>query len=118
VTGIGGFFFRARDPEGLSAWYARALGLESVGGPLLVPREGAGRAVLAPFPSDTDYFGDGGRWAMVNLRVDDLDAVRDRLRAEGAVVDERTEDLEYGRFGWFTDPEGNRVELWQPAPGG
>jgi predicted enzyme related to lactoylglutathione lyase len=55
---------------------------------------------------------------MVNLQVDDLDAVRDRLRAEGAVVDERTEDLEYGRSGWFTDPEGNRVELWEPAPGG
>jgi predicted enzyme related to lactoylglutathione lyase len=70
--------------------------------------------VFAFFPKDTDYFGSGKQQAMVNLRVDDLDAVLETLRAAGADIDPKREDHDYGRFAWFSDPEGNRVELWQP----
>ena len=68
----------------------------------------------APFDADTDYFGSHDQQAMVNYRVNDLDAMLAQLRAAGAIVDNRIEDSEYGKFGWATDPEGNRLELWQP----
>lgn len=68
----------------------------------------------APFDADTDYFGSRKQQAMVNYRVNDLDAMLAQLRAAGAIVDSRIEDSEYGKFGWATDPEGNRLELWQP----
>jgi predicted enzyme related to lactoylglutathione lyase len=72
--------------------------------------------VFAHFPRDTAYFGDGPQQAMVNLRVDDLDGLLARLAAAGVRIDPRREDLSYGRFAWIWDPEGNRVELWQPLP--
>ena len=71
--------------------------------------------VWAPFPADTEYFGPSGQQTMVNFRVRDLDAMLEQLRAAGVVVDERVEEIEFGRFGWATDLEGNRFELWQPA---
>ena len=71
--------------------------------------------VWAPFPADTEYFGPSGQQTMVNFRVRDLDAMLEQLRAAGVVVDERVEEMEFGRFGWATDLEGNRFELWQPA---
>jgi predicted enzyme related to lactoylglutathione lyase len=70
--------------------------------------------VWATFPDDTNYFGTPTALFMVNFRVRNLDAMLDQLRAAGAKVDERTEDYDYGRFGWATDPEGNRFELWEP----
>lgn len=70
--------------------------------------------VLAFFPPDTQYFGPSEQRSMLNLRVDDLDAVLDKLRAGGVEIDPRREDYDYGRFAWFKDPEGNRVELWEP----
>lgn len=115
ALGIGGVFFRARDPKGLAAWYAEHLGLpvEDYGGATLSAAEGD-VTVWSPFPADTDYFGSRGQQAMVNYRVRDLDAMLAQLREAGAAVDERVEEHEYGRFGWAADPEGNRFELWQP----
>lgn len=112
VTGLGGVFFRARDPAALKAWYEETLG---------VPAEDLMRSdglVFAIFDSDTDYFGPSGQGFMVNFRVVSLDRTVERLRAAGVEVDEETQDQEgVGRFGWAVDPEGNRFELWEPAEG-
>jgi predicted enzyme related to lactoylglutathione lyase len=111
VVGIGGVFFRAKDPEALRAWYAEHLGIDvqDWGG---APFEG-GTTVWSIFASD-NYFGPSGQQSMVNYCVDDLDAMLERLRGAGVPVDDKIEDSELGRFGWATDPEGNRFELWQP----
>jgi len=114
VLGIGGHFIRAADPVALGGWYRDCLGLDAdeTG---LWPQE-AGPTVFATFESETDYFGSRAQQAMVNFRVRDLDAMLAQLRAKGADVVEETQDIEgVGRFGWVTDPEGNRIELWQPA---
>jgi predicted enzyme related to lactoylglutathione lyase len=120
VQGVGGVFFRALDPEALGRWYAEHLGVEidpSYGGTSFRWHEG-GSTVWAPFPMDTDYFGPSGQAWMVNFRVADLDAMLAQLRKAGVPVDDEVEVSEFGRFGWATDPEGNRFELWQPPPGG
>lgn len=117
VTGIGGVFFRARDPEALAAWYREHLGIPVEEGQTYgaFSSSGAGEpTVWSAFPADTDYFGPGSAELMVNYRVRDLDAMLDQLRDAGVEVDDRVEDHEYGRFGWATDPEGNRFELWEP----
>lgn len=121
VTGIGGIFFKARDPEGLRAWYRDHLGLALTdwGGAVFEPTmvSPAGRPstlVWSIFPADTEYFAPSTAAFMINYRVDDLDQVLAALRAEGCRVDERVESSELGRFGWVVDPEGNRVELWEP----
>jgi predicted enzyme related to lactoylglutathione lyase len=113
VIGIGGTFFRARDPDALKAWYTEHLGL-----PDAVFKSPAGTLVWGAFAEDTDYFGPGGQQWMLNYRVDDLDAVLERLRAAGVeIVDKRQDQEGVGRFGWAVDPEGNRFELWEPAEG-
>jgi predicted enzyme related to lactoylglutathione lyase len=114
AQGIGGVFFRSPDPGALAAWYAEHLGLdvEEWGGSV-ISAEAGDVTVWSPFPADTDYW-PAGQQAMVNYRVRDLDAVLARLRAAGVEVDERVEETENGRFGWAVDPDGNRVELWQP----
>lgn len=122
VTGIGGVFFKARgDRAALLAWYQKHLGIDvqdwggttfrwhAPGAPEL-----DGATVWSVFPSDTTYFGPGPQTFMLNFRVRDLDAVLRDLRAEGCDVDPRVESSEFGKFGWVTDPEGNRVELWEP----
>jgi len=73
------------------------------------------QTVWAPFPADTDYFGSGDQQLMVNFRVGDLDAMLEQLRVAGIDVDDRVHEMEYGRFGWAVDPEGNRFELWEPT---
>jgi predicted enzyme related to lactoylglutathione lyase len=114
VLGIGGYFLRAADPAALGAWYRDCLGLDADENGLW--RQGDGPTVFATFESQTDYFGSRTQQAMLNFRVGDLDAMLAQLRAEGADVAEETQDMEgVGRFGWVTDPEGNRIELWQPA---
>jgi predicted enzyme related to lactoylglutathione lyase len=114
VLGIGGYFMRAADPAALGAWYRDCLGLDADENGLW--RQGAGPTVFATFESETDYFGSRAQQAMLNFRVRDLDAMLAQLRAKGADVGEETQAMEgVGRFGWVTDPEGNRVELWQPA---
>ncbi|MFD6493279.1 VOC family protein [Streptomyces sp. NPDC059944] len=114
VLGIGGYFLRAADPASLSAWYRDCLGLNTEENGLW--QQEAGPTVFAPFASDTDYFGSRAQQTMLNFRVRDLEAMLAQLRAKGADVAEETQDMEgVGRFGWVTDPEGNKIELWQPA---
>lgn len=118
VTGIGGAFFRARNPAALGRWYTEHLGIGAVTeAEDEVWWQEAGPTVWAPFPLDTDYFGRSDQGWMINFRVGDLDAMLRQLRDAGVPVDDRVEEMPgIGRFGWATDPEGNRFELWQPAP--
>ena len=114
VLGIGGYFMRAADPVALGAWYRDCLGLDADENGLW--RQETGPTVFATFESETDYFGSRAQQTMLNFRVRDLDAMLAQLRANGADVAKETQDMEgVGRFGWVTDPEGNRIELWQPA---
>lgn len=114
VLGLGGYFLRATDPEALGAWYRECLGVETDEHGSWTQE--AGPTVFAAFPSDTDHFGSRAQQTMLNFRVRDLDAMLAQLRERGAEVDERTQDMDgVGRFGWVTDPEGHRIELWQPA---
>ena len=114
VLGIGGYFLRTADPAALTAWYRDCLGLDADGNGLWRPD--AGPTVFATFESDTDYFGARNQRTMLNFRVRDLDAMLAQLRAKGTNVDQETQEMDgIGRFGWVTDPEGNRIELSQPA---
>ena len=114
VLGIGGHFIRATDPAALTAWFRDVLGLDfSEYGEWT---QQAGPTVFAAFEADTDYFGSPTQQAMLNFRVADLDAMLAQLRAAGADVSDDVQEMEgVGRFGWVTDPEGNRLELWQPS---
>jgi len=115
VSGIGGYFVRAADPEALGAWYRDCLGLDADENGLWHPD--AGPTVFAAFDAGTDYFGRRDQQTMLNFRVRDLDAMLAQLRAAGADVADDVQEMDgIGRFGWVTDPEGNRIELWQPAP--
>jgi predicted enzyme related to lactoylglutathione lyase len=115
VLGIGGTFLRAGDPAALLAWYAQHLGIEpSPWGGHVFEAEQGDVTVWTLIQVDTEYFGRREQQAMLNYRVRDLDAMLAQLRAAGAEVDEKVEDDENGRFGWATDPEGNRIELWEP----
>ncbi|MFE2822357.1 VOC family protein [Streptomyces sp. NPDC059271] len=114
VLGIGGYFLRAADPAALSDWYRDCLGLNTEENGLW--QQEAGPTVFAPFEAETDYFGSRAQQTMLNFRVRDLDAMLAQLRGKGADVAGETQDMEgVGRFGWVTDPEGNKIELWQPA---
>ncbi|MET7686881.1 VOC family protein [Streptomyces sp. NPDC005483] len=114
VLGIGGYFLRAAAPAALAAWYRDCLGLDADENGLW--RQEDGPTVFATFAAGTDYFGSPTQQTMLNFRVRDLDAMLAQLRACGADVAEETQDMEgVGRFGWVTDPEGHRIELWQPA---
>ena len=119
VTGIGGIFFKAHDPEKMAAWYQEHLGLAAKDqhtdfewrekdAPKTI-----GRTVWSLFPSDTDYFGPSSSGFMINYRVANLERMLAQLR-QGGVKVEKVEDYDYGRFAWITDPEGNRIELWEP----
>jgi predicted enzyme related to lactoylglutathione lyase len=114
VLGIGGYFIRATDPEALMTWYREALGLDlDEHG---VWAQEAGPTVFATFEPESDYFGSREQRTMLNFRVRDLGAMLAQLRAKGADVAAEAQDMEgVGRFGWVTDPEGNRIELWEPA---
>lgn len=123
VIGIGGIFFKAKDPKALGAWYRDHLGLplQSWGGAVFRPQPGdaaPGATVWTPFAQDSTYFGPGGSPFMVSFRVHDLHALLAALRAEGCAVDAQVDESEHGKFGWVTDPEGNRVELWEPPAEG
>jgi predicted enzyme related to lactoylglutathione lyase len=115
ITGFGGIFLRADDPKALYQWYERHLGLVNAEGSYAFPAPTQhAQVVFALFKPDKAYFPSAQK-AMVNLQVDDLDGVLDRLIAEGVTVDPKRESYDFGKFGWITDPEGNRVELWQPV---
>jgi predicted enzyme related to lactoylglutathione lyase len=116
VLGMGGIFFKARDPKSLAAWYREHLGVPIEAGQTYatLTASAGDPTVWSTFPMDTAYFGEGGSAFMFNYRVGNLDAMLAQLRAAGVWVDSRTEDYDYGRFGWAADPEGNRFELWEP----
>lgn len=122
VTGIGGIFFKAKDDEGLKRWYGEQLGIKFQEGNVAVfqwrdhddpKREGS--TVWNAFPKDTRYFDPSPAPFMVNFRVNGLDDLLDKLRKSGAQVDPKVETYDYGRFAWVMDPEGNRIELWEPV---
>ena len=116
AVGIGGVFLKARNPKELAAWYAEHLGVAAGddGSIVFDGPESAGMTVFAHFPTDTKYFGDGSQQSMVNFRVDNMDEMLVRLAAGGVRIDSKREDHDYGRFAWIWDPDGNRVELWEP----
>lgn len=116
AIGFGGVFLKASNPQVLARWYAEHLGIPSQDGGSLAfdgPKS-AGMTVFAHFPVDTKYFGEGAQAVMINFRVDDLDELLKQLAEAGVRIDPKREDVPYGRFAWIWDPEGNRVELWQP----
>jgi predicted enzyme related to lactoylglutathione lyase len=121
VVGIGGVFFKSEDPGTLGRWYQTHLGVDVQpwGGAAMYfnkrDRPGIGYTVWSPFAADTKYFEPSAKPFMINLRVDDLDAVLEQLRAAGASVLDRHEKGENGRFGYVMDPEGNLLELWQQS---
>lgn len=124
VTGIGGIFFKSRDPQALGAWYRRHLGIDvqAWGGAVFHWKgehnpQGQGSTTWSPFQADTDYFAPSSASFMVNFRVADLHALLAVLRAEGVTVMDKVEESEFGKFGWVLDPEGNKIELWQPPEG-
>lgn len=122
VTGLGGIFFKCDDVDKMRAWYEQHLGITpdpSFGGWIFHWRDyekpdETGYTVWSPFKSDTDYFAPSTRPYMVNYRVDDLDALLAALRQEGVWIDDKREEGDFGRFAWIMDPEGNRIELWEP----
>lgn len=121
VTGLGGVFFLSSNAERLRAWYTTHLGVGSESWGTVFPfREHAapeveGYTVWSISPDTSKYFGDSGQRFMLNYRVRDLDALLEKLRAEGVWIDEKRDDSEQGRFAWIKDADGNRIELWQPA---
>jgi predicted enzyme related to lactoylglutathione lyase len=124
VTGIGGIFFKAKDPVALRAWYMKHLGIDvqDWGGAAFRWSDEAGNptsgtTIWSVGGADGDQFAPGKSSFMINYRVADLHGLLAVLRGEGCDVLEKTEDSEYGKFGWVIDPEGNKVELWQPPEG-
>ena len=123
VRGVGGIFFKSENAGALREWYAKHLGIVSEGD------AGAGFKWSQPdspaeenmtawciFPAASKYFGESKSPLMVNYVVDDLHAVLKGLREEGVWVDPKVDEYEYGKFGWIMDPDGNRIELWEPLP--
>jgi predicted enzyme related to lactoylglutathione lyase len=120
ILGIGGIFFKSANRDQLSAWYREKLGIEH-------DQHGAmfkWRSVEDPeerltvwsiFPSTSDYFGPSQAPFMINYIVDDMDAFLEKMRKAGAQIDPKREDHDYGRFAWIFDPDGNKIELWEPA---
>jgi hypothetical protein len=125
VTGIGGIFIKARDPKVLAAWYSDNLGVPRANGaipPLFQWRDHddpqrVGNTVWGLFRSDTKYFAPSTAPFMINYRVNNLDRLLARLRAAGVTVEPKVVEDFNGKFGWAMDPEGNKVELWEPKPG-
>jgi predicted enzyme related to lactoylglutathione lyase len=121
ITGLGGVFIKASDPVALASWYQEHLGIgfhnnsyvdlpftDDSGKPT------AGTNVLSFFKSDSAYFNPSEKQVMINLRVSDLHSLLDELRKEGVTIVGDPLNEEYGKFGWILDPEGNKIELWEP----
>ena len=121
ILGVGGVFFRSKDPNATQAWYVEHLGMPPDGDGYVVFKnrrtheEVEESLVWSPFSSETEYFGNSGQEFMVNYIVDDLDGMLAQLKEAGAEVLENVEVVEgFGRFGWATDCDGRRMELWEP----
>ena len=121
VTGLGGIFFKAQDPKALSEWYRRHLGMDvsDWGGVVFrwADDSASGTTIWSPFKADSDYFAPSRAPFMINFRVADLHALLAALRAEGCDAQDKVDESEYGKFGWVVDPEGNKLELWEPPAG-
>lgn len=125
VTGIGGVFLKSADPKRLSEWYQRHLGIpvQPWGGAAFDwagPDNPGGQGTTAwnVFDAGSNYFAPSKAPFMVNYRVDKLKPLLEALRAEGCQVDDKVDESEYGKFGWVVDPDGNKIELWEPPEGG
>jgi predicted enzyme related to lactoylglutathione lyase len=122
VTGVGGIFFKSDDPEITYQWYEKHLGITRAadGSGVSFPWRKAedpdktGMTIWSVFPRQSKYFGPGSSPFMINYRVDDLDGLLKALAAEGVQIDPHREEADFGRFAWITDPDGNRIELWEP----
>ena len=124
VTGIGGVFFKSKDPKALGIWYKTHLGIDvqQWGGAAFQWKnadnpDGIGTTAWNPFAEDTSYLAPSLAPFMINYRVADLHALLAVLRAEGVEVLDKVDESEFGKFGWIIDPDGNKVELWQPPTG-
>lgn len=121
VTGLGGIFFKCRNPEEMKSWYQKHLGIQSDQyGTRFEWRytdqtDKKGYTVWSPFSDDTDYFNPSTKQFMINYRVENLKELINILRREGVQVVGEIEEYDYGKFGWILDPEGNKVELWEPV---
>ncbi|MES1221740.1 MAG: VOC family protein [Bacteroidota bacterium] len=113
VSGLGGFFFRAKHPAALGEWYENHFGICSTQSNQLWLQE-SGPTVFAPFKEDTGYFGRKEQTFMLNFRITELDNFLEYLKSSGVLIDEKRQDEVYGRFAWVYDPEGNKIELWEP----
>lgn len=118
VTGIGGIFFKAKDPKALQAWYQKHLGLPATPDGYIVLQWGqkgdSGYTVWSAMPESTQYYAPSPSPFMINYRVENLDALLAVLKEEGVEIVGEPEKYEYGKFGWILDPEGNKIELWEP----
>lgn len=126
VIGVGGIFFLCEDPEATKAWYTRVLGIEpgEYGG-FAFSHADAGKqfpkgamTIFAPFKADSDYFKPSEESMMFNLMVDDLDGMVANIKAAGVELVKPVEDYDYGKFAWVMDPDGRKIELWQPKESG
>lgn len=123
VTGIGGIFLKAKDVKSLTGWYQKHLGIDFGNNSyadfkwLNKDVHNPGHTVFSFFKEDTTYFNPSEKPFMINFRVDDLDGLLEELKKEGVEIVGEKEEYEYGKFGWIADPEGNKIELWQPIDG-
>lgn len=118
VTGIGGIFFKTKDPDKLKAWYGKHLGipLDAYGWTFKWEEDhnGKGTTQWSPFKDDTAYFQPSEKQFMINFRVENLHKLLHVLKNEGVTIVGEAEEYDYGKFGWVLDPEGNKIELWEP----
>lgn len=120
VTGLGGVFFKSNDPKMIREWYKNHLGLDMKDWGCTFKwreyanKEKSGTTAFSPFKNDSAYFAPSEKQFMFNFRVDDLKGLLEELKKEGVTVIDNIEESEYGKFGWIMDPEGNKIELWEP----
>lgn len=114
VSGLGGLFFRSKDSEMMGDWYEKHFGINSMKSGYVWKQE-AGPTVFAPFKQDTSYFAGPEQMFMLNFRVKNMGLFLEKLKAEGVKIDEKQQEDEIGKFAWVYDPEGNKIELWEPA---
>lgn len=123
ILGIGGIFFKSANQQQMREWYGKHLGLADKGGGVMLPwrekekPENEHVTVWSVFPGNTKYLEPSQASFMVNYIVDDLDALLERLQKEGVKIDPKRQNEDYGKFAWIYDPDGNKIELWQPLTG-